>query len=99
MEQVAADPMVLADFGTTQPRKIRFGLVDVRAVLGLVFDTVIDAAHVVGRVQALPGVRFVGTYDRTGSDVLADQWNRLTLARHNERPGATVHFADDNHDL
>jgi hypothetical protein len=33
--------------------------VHVRAVLGLVLDRVIDAAHVIGRVQPLPGIRFV----------------------------------------
>lgn len=37
--------------------------------------------------------------DRTGSDVLAYQQHRIALARHNERPGATVHLAGDNYDL
>ena len=35
----------------------------------------------------------------TGSDVLADQRHCLALARHNERPSATRHFASNNHDL
>jgi len=55
--------MMLADFGAPEPREVPLGLVHVRAVFGLVLDTVIDTAHVVGRVQALPRVRFVGMDD------------------------------------
>ena len=76
----------------------RLSLIDVRPVVSLVLDAVIDAAHVIGRVQALPGVRFVGMDDGAGGDVLAYQRHRLTLARHNERPGAAHNFAGDNHD-
>jgi hypothetical protein len=50
MKQVAADPVMLADLGAAEPREVRLGLVHVRAVFGLVLDTVINPAHVVGRV-------------------------------------------------
>jgi hypothetical protein len=60
---------------------------------------VINPAHIVGRVQALPRVRFVGLYDRAGGDVFAYQRHCLALARHNERPGAAHHFTGDNYDL
>jgi hypothetical protein len=66
-------------------------------VFRLVLDTVIDAANVVGRVQPLPGARFIGMDDL--SDVFAYQRHCLALPRHNERPGAAPHFAGDNHDL
>lgn len=99
MEQVAADPIILADFRAAEPREIRLGLVHVRAIFGFVLNTVIDTTHVVGCLQALPSVRFVRMNNCARSDVLSDQRHRIALARHNERPGATVHFADHNHDL
>ena len=54
MKQVTTDPMMLADLRTPQPREVRLGLIDVRPIFGIVLDTVIDAANVVGRVQPLP---------------------------------------------
>jgi hypothetical protein len=66
-EQVTADPMMLADLRAAEPREIRLGLINVRAVLGLVLDRVVDPPHVVGRVQAFPGGRFVGM----------DDWSRM----------------------
>jgi hypothetical protein len=58
----------------------------------------VDPAGVVGRVQPLPGVRFVCVYDRAGCDVLAYQRHCVALAGHDERQGAAHNFAGDNHD-
>ena len=59
----------------------------------------IDPARVIGRVQPLPGVRFVGVNDCAGGDVLADQRDCIALARHNEWKGPPHHFAGDDYDL
>ena len=59
----------------------------------------IDAPHVIGRVQTLPGARFIGMHDRAGSDVSADQRHRVAFSRHDERQGAARRLAGDNNDL
>jgi hypothetical protein len=67
VEQVTANPMMLADFCPAQPREIRLGLIYVRSVLSLILDRVIDPildrvidpVSLIGRVQAFPSIRGV----------------------------------------
>src|SRR3954468_22368195 len=69
IEILTADTVMDPIFGPPQAAKIALRLIDARSIVSHVFLTMIDSARVVGCVQPLPGVRFVGMNDRAGSDV------------------------------
>lgn len=99
IEVLAADPMVDAVLGAPQPAEPAFGLIDARTFLAHVFVRMVDAAHVIGRVQRIPARALIGVNDRPRRDMLADQRDSSALARHNERQRAAHALASDNHDL
>jgi len=71
VEVSAADPMMDAVLSTAKPAEIALRLIDADSIVSHVFLTMVDPARVIGRVQPLPGVRFVGMNDRARRDVLA----------------------------
>ncbi len=60
IEVFATDPMMDAVFSAAQAAEIALCLIDADSIVSHVFLTMVDPARVIGRVQALPGVRFVG---------------------------------------
>ena len=63
-EQIRASNVVMnADFSAAQAAEIALRLIDARSVVSHVFLTMVDPAGIIGRVQPLPGVRFVGMDD------------------------------------
>ena len=71
VEVLAADPMMDAVLSAAESAEIALCLIDVGSIVSHVFLTMVDPARVIGRVQPLPGVRFVGMNDRARRDVLA----------------------------
>src|SRR3954470_20775376 len=63
-EMPAADMMVNAHLGPTQAGEVAFRLVRARAVIGRVFDRMVDPHHREAGVQDIPGGAFVRVYGR-----------------------------------
>lgn len=99
MASITASVVSISTSTQTQPTEKALSLVHACAVLADIFGGVIDPSHIVGRVQPLPGVRFVGMNDRARRDVLTNQRHCVALPRHDERQGAAHDFARNNHDL
>ncbi len=59
----------------------------------------IDPAHVVVGVQAIPTPRLIGVDGRTERDALADCRDGVSFLPVHERKRAPIVFAHDNHDL
>jgi hypothetical protein len=99
IEVLTADPMMDAKLGAPQPTKPALRFVGAGPVIGLELAGMIDPQHRIRGVQGIPRARLVGMNDRSAGDVLPDQRDRGTLARHDERKCATHDFAGDNDDL
>jgi hypothetical protein len=65
MEQVAADPVMLADLGPAQAREVRLGLIYVRPVFCLVLDR-IGGLCVCKRERSTIGFAYKRTVHRCG---------------------------------
>lgn len=100
LRQVAtANAMVDTVLRPAQAAKEALGLIGVGAILGDIFDAMIDAAGFVGAVKRIPAARFVGANDRAGGDALADKRDRGALARHHKRQRAPQDLASHNDHL
>ena len=95
----AADMMVNAHLGAAQPGEIAFRLVRAGAVIGHVFDRMVDALHREAGVQDVPGRAFVGMHGRSRRDMLADHRDCIGLAINDPRPRIAAALAGDNHNL
>src|SRR5207237_571679 len=70
--------MVNADFGATDAREKRLGLIGASLTVGIA-NRVVDALCQITSMQVVPMRRFVGMYCATFNDALADSRDRLAL--------------------
>jgi hypothetical protein len=80
MEVLAADSMMDAVFGPAKPAEPTLGLVHACAIIADKFSRVIDAAHVVGRMQRIPSRALAISYFADPPSICSAA-NFLALAR------------------